>query len=82
MTIVELRTDLLAILSLEEHQPTDWRVVEARCLQTITRLITEPEPSYPYDVAYHFLDDPDVRQRDAHYGASQRARLREWLAAC
>jgi hypothetical protein len=80
MTIVELRADLAAILSLEEHQLTDWRMVEARCLDIIDRLNSEPEPSYPHDVVYRFLDDADVRQKDAAYAANQRTRLREWLA--
>ena len=80
MTIVELRTELAAILSLEEHQRTDWRMVEARCLSAINRLNSEPAPVHPSDVVYHFLDDPDIRLKDTAYATDQRARLRDWLA--
>jgi hypothetical protein len=79
MTIDELRDDLRAILAAEEQSPPDWMQVETLCLRTIKRLATETEPSYPRDVVYHFLDDPDVRQKSATYGAGQRERLRHWL---
>ena len=81
MTIVELRTELAAILSLEKHEPTDWRMVETRCLSAINRLNSEPAPVYPSDIVYRFLDDPDLRRKDAAYATTQRARLRDWLAA-
>lgn len=81
MTIGELRTELAAILALEEQSPTDWHQVEARCLRTIERLTKEPEPSYPHEVVYHYLDDPDVRQKDSGYAKGQRERLRGWLDA-
>jgi hypothetical protein len=79
MTIEELRAELRAILAAEEQSPPDWQKIEARCLRTIGCLATEAEPSYPHDVVYHFLDDPDVRQKSAQYGDGQRQRLREWL---
>ena len=79
MTREELRTELAAILALEEQSPTDWREVEARCLRTIERLNTEAKPSYQHEVVYHFLDDPDVRQKDDEYAVGQRERLRQWL---
>jgi hypothetical protein len=39
----------------------------------------EPAPDYPYDTVYHFLDDPDVRQKDEGYARVQRERLKAWL---
>ena len=79
MTIEEVREELRAILVAEEQSPPDWLQVETRCLRTIQRLATEAEPSYPPDVVYHYLDDPDVRQKSMTYGAGQRKRLRHWL---
>ena len=68
-----------AILAAEEQTPPDWQQVETRSLSVIERLATEDEPAYPHDIVYHFLDDPDVRQKSAHYGDRQRQRLRQWL---
>lgn len=80
MKLDELKRDLKAILSIEEQDEIDWSASEAMCLKIIERLATGPEPDYPYDIVYHFLDDPDVRQKDARYAHRQQERLREWLA--
>jgi hypothetical protein len=80
MTLQELRTELEGILRLEEQSSVDWEAVAARCLKAVARLNREPEPPYPHDVVYRFLDDPDVRQKDRDYGEMQRHRLRRWLA--
>ena len=79
MTIDELRTELRAILAAEEQSPPDWIHVDARCLRTIERLATEPEPPYPHELVYHFLDDSDVRRKSGFYADEQRQRLRHWL---
>jgi hypothetical protein len=79
MTRTELRANLRAILTAEEHAEVDWQAVEDLCLETLKRLNTEPAPDYPYDTVYHFLDDPDVRQKDQGYARVQRDRLRAWL---
>jgi hypothetical protein len=31
------------------------------------------------EVVSHFLDDPDIRKKDARYGDRQREQLRLWL---
>lgn len=79
MTIEELKSELRAILAMEEKTPPDWSEIETRSLNVIRRLSTEKAPSYPHDIVYHFLDDSDVRQKSQPYGESQRQRLREWL---
>ena len=76
MTLDELRAELRAILTAEEQSPPDWQEVDRRSLRTVERLATEAEPSYPHDTVYHFLDDPDVRQKSPKYGEAQRQRLR------
>lgn len=80
MTLDELRTELEGILCLEEEASVDWGAVSARCLNALARLNREPEPPYPHDVVYRFLDDPDVRQKDRAYGEMQRHRVRRWLS--
>lgn len=80
MTLEELRTELERILSFEEQPNVDWEAVMARCLRTLERLNTEPEPPHPLDLVYHFLDDPDVRQKDRAYGEMQRQTLTRWLS--
>ena len=79
MTLEELRNEMAAILSLEEQPTVDWREVDARCLIVVERLNTEADPLYPHDVVYHFLEDPDARQKSPRYALGQRERLREWL---
>jgi hypothetical protein len=81
MTLDELRAELRLILTTEEQPQVDWPAVEARCLRMVERLATEPAPDYPYDTVFHFLDDPDVRQKDAQYADVQRKQLRDWLDA-
>jgi hypothetical protein len=73
MTLDELMKDLRTILAAEEQSPPDWRKVELLCLRTVERLAADTAPPYPHDIVYHFLDDPDVRRRDRHYGELQRA---------
>lgn len=80
VTLEELRAELGDILFFEEQSSVDWQAIETRCLQLVARLQNEPGPSYPHDVVYHFLDDPDIRQKDRAYGERQRDRLRRWLA--
>jgi hypothetical protein len=82
MTVEELRSALQTILD-EEHRPNiDWPLVEDLCLGTIKRLVSEdPPPDYPYDVVFHFLDDPDVRQKNGRYAEVQRQRVNAWLLA-
>jgi hypothetical protein len=79
MTGTELRANLRAILMAEEQPKVEWQTVENLCLETLERLNTEPAPDYPYDTVYHFLDDPDVRQKDEGYARVQRERLKAWL---
>ena len=79
MTLDELKSKLAAILVAEEQPQVDWIAVEGLCDEVLRRLNYESAPDYPYDVVYHFLDDPDVRQKDARYAQVQRNRLREWL---
>ena len=79
MTIEELREGLTHVLAEEERPGTDWTAVEALCLALIARLNSGEEPEYPHDIVYHFLDDPDIRRKDAVYASRQRQRLREWL---
>lgn len=81
MTLDELRADLHAILLAEEQPHIDWAMVEAMCLRTIDRLNTEGQPEHPYDIVYHFLDDADVRKKDAGYATVQRERIMTWLTA-
>jgi hypothetical protein len=81
MTGTELRANLRAILDAEEQPEIDWQIVEDLCLETIGRLNSETAPDYRYDTVYHFLDDPDVRQKDDGYARVQRDRLRTWLEA-
>lgn len=80
MTLEELRTELECILHLEEQPSVNWEAVKARCLDSVARLNMAPEPPYPHEAVYHFLDDPDVRQKDCGYGEMQRDRLRRWLS--
>lgn len=79
MTLAELRTALREILAAEEQPEVDWQAVESLVDKTLQRLNLEPAPDYPYDIVYHFLDDPDVRQKDSGYAQVQRERLRTWL---
>jgi hypothetical protein len=81
MTLDELRADLHAVLAAESQSNIDWAIVKAICLRTIGRLNTERQPQYPHDVVYHFLDDVDIRQKDASYAKVQRERLMSWLTA-
>jgi hypothetical protein len=80
MSFEELRAELEGILALEEQRPVDRPEVKARCLSAIARLNAETEPAYPHDVVYHFLDDPDLRQKDFGYAEKQRRKLRGWLS--
>jgi len=75
----ELKASLAAILAAEEQFRVDWAAVDGLCDEVLRRLDTEPAPDYPYTVVYHFLDDLDVRQKDAAYAKVQRERLRDWL---
>jgi len=79
MTLDELKSSLAAILAAEEQAHIDWTAVDSLCDQILRRLNCESAPDYPHDVVYHFLDDPDVRRKDASYAKVQRERLREWL---
>jgi len=79
MTLEELKAELGAILLAEEATPVDWHRVEQMCLELIGKLASETEPNYPYEVVYHYLDDSDVRRKDAAYGKGQRIQLRRWL---
>lgn len=80
MTLDELKSDLCTILAEEQREPVDWQKVEELCVQVVDRLNTEPEPAYPHDVVYHFLEDADARQKSARYADGQREELRAWLA--
>ena len=80
MTLEELRSDLRTILAEEQRKPVDWQKVEELCVQVVDRLNTEPEPAYPHDVVYHFLEDADARQKSLRYADEQREKLRTWLA--
>lgn len=79
MTLEELRSHLSAILAKEEASPIDWVSVDRLCLELIGRLRKGKEPPFPHDVAYHYLDDPDIRRKDEAYGRGQRLRLQRWL---
>ena len=80
MTGTELRANLRAILEAEERPEVDWKAIDNLCHQTLERLNSdEPIPVYDHDTVYHFLDDPDVRQKDEGYARVQRKRLRAWL---
>ena len=79
MTLDELKSSLAAILAAEEQAQIDWTTVGRLCDDVLRRLNCEPAPRYPYDVVYHFLDDPDVRRKDASYAQVQRERLKGWL---
>jgi hypothetical protein len=79
VTLEELRADLRIILEEEDNLEVDWSRVEKLCFETIRRLNIEAEPRYPHDIVYHFLDDPDVRQKSPEYAVVQRQRLRDWL---
>lgn len=81
MTDGELRSMLQQILRLEEQPAVDWLEVYNIAVETIRRLVNEPAPEYPHNVVFRFLDDADVRQKDADYASFQRERLREWLNA-
>jgi hypothetical protein len=81
MTLDELRANLHAILAAEEQPHIEWAMVEAMCLRTIDQLNTEGQPQFPHEVVYHFLDDADIRQRDASYAKVQRERIAKWLTA-
>ena len=65
MTLSDLKRELRAILAAEEQPEVDWLLVENLCDQALRRLNFEPAPDYPHDTVYHFLDDPDVRRKDA-----------------
>lgn len=80
MTLEELRTELTATLALEERSDTDWAQVEAQCFAMIARLNTEPDPTYPHDIVYHFLEDADARKKSPRYAEGQRERVRQWLS--
>ena len=79
MTLDELKSDLRKILEEEEAEQIDWRSVEVQCEEVLRRLNTEPEPAYPYEIVYHFLDDTDVRQKSPEYAVVQKDRVRRWL---
>jgi hypothetical protein len=81
MTLAELHAELRTILTMEQTDPIDWPAVEAHCLAVIRRLATEPKPGYPHGIVYHFLDDPDIRAKDARYAWTQRDRLAAYLEA-
>lgn len=71
----ELRSRLAAILAVEEREPTDWPEVErlASSLQRDVRADAMPE------AVYHYLDDADIRVRDAAYAARQRRAVRRYV---
>jgi len=79
MTLDELKSSLASILAAEEQAQINWTTVNSLCDEVVRRLNCEPAPDYPFDVVYHFLDDPDVRRKDASYAQVQRERLKEWL---
>jgi hypothetical protein len=64
---------------LESGPAPDWRAVEKLAERTVDRLNVEPEPDYPHDVVYHFLEDADARQKSSQYADTQRAGLLVWL---
>lgn len=71
----ELRSRLAAILAVEEREPTDWFEVE--------RLADELQQEVPIDatpeIVHHYLDDADIRSRDARYGRRQRQEVRRYV---
>ena len=79
MTLEELRAALGSILVEEQRPHVDWGKVEALCIEVVGRLNTEPEPEYPHEIVYHFLDDPDVRRKSPEYAEMQQLRLQKWL---
>ena len=79
MTLNELKTQLRIILATEQAVPVDWATVERMSLDLLGKLATGDAPPHPHHVVYHYLDDPDVRRKDAAYGRHQRLRLQQWL---
>ena len=79
MTEDELKSNLRRLMRLEEQPQIDWLAVDQLCDETIRRLLAEPSPDYPNNVVFRFLDDADVRQKDASYASVQRERLKAWL---
>ena len=56
----------------------DWKAVEEKSLELVRAIVTG-EAEDPPTLIYHFIDDFDIRQKDAHYGEKQRSRLRKYL---
>jgi hypothetical protein len=70
---------LSELLSLENVTSPDWVLIKNISTEEISRLNETGEGQDVNGIPYQFLEDYDIRQRDAAYGDMQRRRLREYL---
>src|SRR3954452_90350 len=75
MDQAELCQRLISILETEERE--EWDQVERLSYELKLELI---DPGFHIaEIANHYLDDTDIRERDPKYGASQREELRRFI---
>lgn len=72
-----LRKEVLALLNDESQKTPNWDDIATRSLELIRRS-SEGEFDIPNEV-HQYLDDVDIRPRDARYAAWQRQKVREFI---
>jgi hypothetical protein len=73
-----LQRMIAQILAEEEQARADWKRVEELSDEVNERLRQEPDTQVP-DAIYHFLDDVDIRKKDANYATRQRSLARQYV---
>lgn len=76
--LAQFKRRLEKIVSLEENG--HWNQVNELCLRTVKELNDEGSANLVHDLAYRFLDDCDIRERDIAYAEEQRRRLKQLLS--
>lgn len=70
-----LRSRLAMILAVEQQELSDWVEVERLCRELQRELPIDVTP----EVVHHYLDDADIRARDAAYADGQRREVRRFV---
>ena len=71
----ELRRRLSVILAAEEREPPDWLEVDRLTGELLPEIHIDATPEF----VHHYLDDADIRARDAAYGDRQRRQVRRFV---
>ncbi|WP_426735864.1 hypothetical protein [Myxococcus faecalis] len=82
MSLGEWRAALRTMRDLLARDPTDKESLkewQKEAMALLLRLDTIPESNDMEEIAWHFLDDADIRVKDEGYARVQREGFESWL---